>query len=168
MPTKVQTKLSKTKEKVTEEKKVEIKIKKAPIFLEKTQAHLNELSKEFDCPVLVYFKPPSGNIWSQDLYAIMQCLKVVGKTKKLAVYIRSDGGNGMVSLRIIHLLRSFTEELILLAPSECASAATMLALGCEEIHMGPLSSLSPVDSSLTHALSPVDNLNKKVSISLEL
>jgi hypothetical protein len=143
------------------------KVKLPPVLFEKTQTHIHQLSQIVGCPVLAYFKPPNGNIWSQDLYAIMECLKVIGKVDKLAVYIRSDGGSPMVSLRIIHLLRSFVKKLVLLAPSECASAATMLALGCDEIYMGPLSSLSPVDSSLTHALSPLDKLNNKVSVSLD-
>jgi len=142
-------------------------IKKPPIVFEETQVELKKLSQMLDCPVLSYFKPPNGNIWPQDLYGIMECLKIIGKTDKLAIYIRSNGGQGMVSLRIINLLRAFTNKLILLAPSECASAATMVALGCDEIFMGPLSSLSPVDSSLTHPLSPVDKLNGSVPVSLD-
>lgn len=142
-------------------------VKKPPVLFKQTQDHLEQLSQIIGCPVLSYFKPPSGNIWSQDLYALMQGLKTIGKVDKLAVYLRSDGGSGMVSLRIIHLLRSFVKELILLAPSECASAATMLALGCDEIHMGPLSSLSPVDSSMVHQLSPMDKVGNKVSISFD-
>jgi hypothetical protein len=149
------------------ETKPKLTIKKPPVLVSKTQSELKKLSKLLDCPVLSYYKPANGNIWSQDLYAILECLKSIGKVKKLGLYIRSNGGNGMVSLRMIHLLRSFCDELILLAPSECASAATMLALGCNQIYMGPLSSLSPVDSSLTHALSPVDKVNNSVSVSLD-
>lgn len=147
--------------------KPKIKLKKAPVLFSQTQESLKELCKILDCPVLTYFKPSNGNIWSQDLYAIHESLKIIGKVPKLALFIRSDGGAGTVSLRIIHLLRSYADKLILLAPAECASAATMLALGCDEIQMGPLSSLSPVDSSLVHQLSPVDKLNQKVSVSLD-
>ena len=159
----------KSSEKLNEksEGKANIILKKPPFLFAQTQAELVKLSELLDCPVLSYFKPPSGVIWGQDLYAILECLKTIGKQKKLALYIRSSGGQGMVSLRIINLLRSFADKLILLAPLECASAATMLALGCDEIFMGPLSSLSPVDSSLTHSLSPVDSLNNKVPISLD-
>ena len=158
---------SNTKSEAENSPKLSKEIKKPPFLFAQTQAELVKLSELLDCPVLSYFKPPSGVIWGQDLYAILECLKTIGKQKKLALYIRSSGGQGMVSLRIINLLRSFADKLILLAPLECASAATMLALGCDEIFMGPLSSLSPVDSSLTHSLSPVDSLNNKVPISLD-
>jgi ATP-dependent protease ClpP protease subunit len=144
-----------------------IKNKENKALFSKTQIHIDKLVEKLDCPVLVYFKPPNGNIWSQDLYAIMECLKKIGHVEKLALYIRSDGGQGMVSLRIINLLRSFVKHLILLAPAECASAATMIALGCNEIYMGPISSLSPVDSSMVHSLAPVDKMGNKVSISFD-
>jgi hypothetical protein len=52
-----------------------------------------------------------------------------------------------------------------LIQAECTSAATMLALGADEIQMGPLAFLSAVDTSLTHDLSPVDRNNNLVSIS---
>jgi hypothetical protein len=136
-----------------------------PSVFDKTQVELENLSKILGCPILTYFNPPSGSIWSQDLYAILECLKHIGKVKKLALYVRSYGGQGMVSLRIINLIRSFADKLIILAPSECASAATIMALGCDEIYMGSLSSLSPVDSSLTHPLSPIDPHNNLVSVS---
>jgi hypothetical protein len=140
-------------------------IKKPPVVFLQTQRELSDIQKVLGCPVLSYFKPSGTSIWSRDLYAIWEVLKHIGKVDKLAIYVRSDGGSGMISLRIINLLRDYVKELIILAPSECASAATMLALGCDEIHLGPLSSLSAVDSSLIHALSPVDSQGNPVSVS---
>jgi len=136
-----------------------------PVVFIDTQRELAKIQEILGCPVLSYFKPSGTSIWSRDLYAIWECLKHIGKVEKLAIYVRSDGGSGMISLRIIHLLRNYVKELIILAPSECASAATMLALGCDEIHLGPLSSLSAVDSSLIHPLSPVDAQDNPVSVS---
>jgi hypothetical protein len=51
------------------------------------------------------------------------------------------------------------------APLNCASAATMLALGADTILMGPLSYLTAVDTSLEHDLSPVDHTNNLVAVS---
>jgi hypothetical protein len=45
-------------------------------------------------------------------------------------------------------------------PLSCASAATMLALGADEVHMGPLAYLTPIDTSLEHPLGPVDPRNE--------
>jgi hypothetical protein len=66
---------------------------------------------------------------------------------------------------MVNLLRQFARHLTVLAPLECQSAATMLALGADEIRMGPLAHLSAVDTALTHDLSPIDRDNDRVSVS---
>jgi membrane-bound ClpP family serine protease len=83
----------------------------------------------------------------------------------LTLFVKSDGGSGMASLRIVHLLRRYTKRLTVLAPLNCASAATMLALGADTIAMGPLSFLTAVDTSLEHDLSPLDHTNNLVAVS---
>jgi hypothetical protein len=71
-----------------------------------------------------------------------------------------------VSLRLVNLLRQHCRRLVALVPLECASAATMIALGADGIQMGPTAYLTAVDTSLNHALSPVDRDNDRVSVSL--
>lgn len=43
----------------------------------------------------------------------------------------------------------------------------MIALGAEDIQMGPVAYLTAVDTSLTHDLSPIDRDNDRVSVSLD-
>jgi len=71
----------------------------------------------------------------------------------------------MAALRMVHLLRRYTRRLTVVAPLNCASAATMLALGADTIAMGPLSYLTAVDTSLEHDLSPLDHTNNLVAVS---
>ncbi len=96
------------------------------------------------------------------LYGI---LRSIGKVDRLSFFIKSDGGSGEVSLRMVNLLRQFVGRLTALVPLECASAATMLALDADKILMGPLAYLSAVDTSLTHDLSPIDRDNDRVRVS---
>ena len=79
-----------------------------------------------------------------------------GKQDTIHLFIKSDGGNGQASLRLVNLLRQYCNRLVALAPLECASAATMIALGADEIMMGPMAFLTSVDTSLTHDLSPIE------------
>ncbi len=79
--------------------------------------------------------------------------------------MKSDGGSGMAALRLVHLLRKHARRLQVVAPLNCASAATMLALGADSIAMGPLSFLTAVDTSLEHDLSPLDHTNNLVAVS---
>jgi hypothetical protein len=71
----------------------------------------------------------------------------------------------MAALRLVHLLRRYARRLTVIAPLNCASAATMLALGADTIQMGPLSYLTAVDTSLEHDLSPLDHTNQLVPVS---
>jgi Serine dehydrogenase proteinase len=61
----------------------------------------------------------------------------------------SNGGDGITAARIISLLRERFKEVAVLLPYVAYSAATLLALGADEIVMHPFSNLGPVDPQLT-------------------
>src|SRR5690606_22457901 len=63
------------------------------------------------------------------------------------------------------ILRHWARSLTALVPLDAASAATMLALAADEIHIGPLGYLSAVDTSIRHPLSPLNHVNDRVSVS---
>jgi hypothetical protein len=136
-----------------------------PILFERTQGVLAELEAALDQPVLTYWNSASGGIYAADVVALYGVLRRMGPRKRAALFIKSDGGSGEASLRMVNLLRDFVTDLTVLVPLECASAATMLALGADRILMGPLAQLSAVDTSLTHDLSPIDRDNDRVRVS---
>jgi hypothetical protein len=142
-------------------------IKQPPILFSKTQRLISILSKQLGGPLLSYWNNPRGEVCHNDVVALYDILQRVGKHSTLHLFIKSDGGNGQAALRMVNLVRQKTQKLIALVPLECASAATMLALGANEIHMGPMAYLTAVDTSLTHDLSPVDRDNDRVSVSLD-
>lgn len=146
-------------------KKKAVKINKPPVLLHATQRIVAKAEKLLDAPLLAYWSSSNGSVCHNDVAAFFEVLKHVGVQKKLYLFIKSSGGNGQASLRIVNLLRRYTDKLIVLVPLECASAATMMALGADEIRMGPLAYLTAVDTSLTHDLSPVDRNNYLVSVS---
>lgn len=136
-----------------------------PMLFERTQAILGRLEAALGEPVLTYWNSSKGSICHNDVAGLYGLLQRVGKHERLTLFIKSDGGNGQASLRMVNLLRQYTKHLTVLAPFECQSAATMLALGADRILMGPLAHLSAVDTSLTHDLSPIDRDNDRVSVS---
>ena len=139
--------------------------KNPPILFQKTQRILKEVEKTLGHRLLTYWNSPNGSICNSDVVGLYGILKSMGKCKALSFFIKSDGGSGQASLRMVNLLRQFSEKTTALVPLECASAATMLALGADKIFMGPLAHLSAVDTSLTHDLSPIDRDNDRVSVS---
>lgn len=69
--------------------------------------------------------------------------------KEIDFLIISNGGDPIASLRIINILRERFSKVSVLVPNAAFSAATVLALGADEIVMHPYSNLGPVDPQLT-------------------
>lgn len=143
------------------------KEKQPPILFAKTQAIISSLDKLLGGTLVTYFNNPRGSVCHDDVLAFFELLEKIGHREKIFLFIKSSGGNGQASLRLVNLLRQYSDEVVALVPLECASAATMIALGANEIHMGPMAYLTPVDTSLTHSLSPIDRDNDRVSVSLD-
>ncbi len=153
----------KDKQQVTDK----IKIKKPPILFDETQEILSKIEKRMGMPILSYWNSNDGSVCYHDVNAIYESLQSIEKQKEIGLFIKSGGGSGQASLRIINLLRQYCDKVTALIPLECASAATMIAIGADEILMGPLSYLTAVDTSLRHQLSPRDSQNRAVSVSLD-
>lgn len=142
-----------------------VPVKRAPLLTARTQAIFHRFEKEIGLPLLAYWTSAGGSICQNDVMAMTQLLDSRQPGEAVGLFLKSDGGNPEAALRLVHLLRSRYRKVILYAPFECASAATMVALGANEIHMGPTSYLTSVDTSLKHQLSPVDSRNDVVSVS---
>jgi hypothetical protein len=145
---------------------IEIKVKQPPVLFSKTQALIEKLSNRLGGPLIAYWNGPRGSVCHSDVVALYHVLDRLGQHETIHLFLKSDGGSGQVSLRLVNLLRQHCHRLIALVPLECASAATMIALGADGIQMGPTAYLTAVDTSLNHALSPVDRDNDRVSVSL--
>lgn len=145
----------------------DIRIKEPPVLFNETQALIQKLGEMFGAPVICYWNNPRGSICANDVIALYEELERLGHHEKIYLFIKSDGGNGKASLRLVSLLRQYCKRLIALVPLGCSSAATMVAMGADEIQMGPMAYLSAVDTSLTHDLSPIDRDNDRVSVSLD-
>jgi serine dehydrogenase proteinase len=139
--------------------------KNPPVLFEKTQKIIGQIEARLGERLLTYWNSPNGSICGNDVIGLYGILRSLGKVDRLSLFIKSDGGSGQASLRMVNLLRQTAGQLTALVPLECASAATMLALGADKILMGPLAHLSAVDTSLTHDLSPIDRDNSRVSVS---
>lgn len=138
-----------------------------PILFDRTQHLIGELEAALGGTLLTYFNSPRGAICHTDVVALFDLLERVKHVDTIYLFVKSDGGNGQASLRMVNLIRKHCERLVVLVPLDCASAATMIALGANEIQMGPMAYLTAVDTSLTHDLSPIDRDNERVSVSLD-
>lgn len=90
------------------------------------------------------------------------------KIPKLDVFLCSNGGNGTVPWRLVALFREFAESFNVLIPYRAYSAASLLALGADEIVMHPFAELGPIDPTVTNDYNPVEQgTGRRIGISVE-
>jgi hypothetical protein len=88
--------------------------------------------------------------------------------QKIDVFICSNGGSGTVPWRLVALFREYTKNLGVLIPYRCYSAATLLALGANEIVMHPFAEMGPIDPTVSNAFNPVHpQTNQVLGIGVE-
>lgn len=132
-----------------------------------TQPLIAQLERQIGGPVLTFWCSDRIPIHGEHVEIVGHMLREMGPSRHLYLALKSTGGNGEAALRLVHLLRSFCDELTVLVPSVAASAATLLALGADHIRMGPGGYLTAIDTSLSHELSPVNEEMDRVSVSLD-
>jgi hypothetical protein len=82
-------------------------------------------------------------------YIIDQLNVLPADVKDLDLLIVSLGGDPMVAWRIMSLIRQRVDRVSVLIPQSAYSAATLVALGADEIVMHPNGHLGPVDMQIT-------------------
>lgn len=92
-----------------------------------------------------------GSMAGDVIDELIDQIRTIDKNADTAVdlLIESTGGDPLASWRIISLLRSSFKKVNVLVPHSAFSAATLLALGADEIVMGPFGSLGPIDPQIT-------------------
>ncbi len=105
------------------------------------------------CPLIVYVTSKRAGVVSSmandALPSIIEQLDALPATTKLDLLIVSYGGDPMVAWRIMNLIRQRDiENVSVLIPQSAYSAATLLALGANEIVIHPNGHLGPVDMQI--------------------
>ena len=98
--------------------------------------------------VIVYFSytPLDDSI----LVPLYRQLKEIGHTKKIDLILHSYGGAVDTPYKVVTLIREFCDEFAVIVPFVAKSAASMLVLGSDEVVMGPISELGPIDPLVKH------------------
>ncbi|MEN5084143.1 hypothetical protein ABE438_16805 [Bosea sp. TWI1241] len=111
-----------------------------------------------------------GNMGDDAVRAFFEHLSLLPErpVDSLDIFICSNGGNGVVPWRLISLFREFAKKIGVLVPYRAYSAATMLALGADEIVMHPFAEMGPIDPTVSNEYNPIDqNTMQRIGISVE-
>src|SRR6266852_4121525 len=74
-----------------------------------------------------------------------ELLAGAGPDRDLHLLLRSRGGDGEVAVRLARMAQAESRRFVVVVPDIAKSAATIFALGADEIIMGPSSDLGPID-----------------------
>jgi len=85
------------------------------------------------------------------------------------LFIHSNGGSGTVPWRLVSLVREYTKSFAVLVPHKAFSAATLIALGADDILMHRMGCLGPIDPSVANIFNPPhpQNPSQPAPISVE-
>lgn len=115
---------------------------------EERLAYIERLETLRNSKVLVYFSytPLDDTI----LVPLYTQLKDIGYTPRIDLILHSYGGAVDTPYKVVMLIREFCEEFAVIVPFVAKSAASMLVLGADEVVMGPISELGPIDPLVKH------------------
>ncbi len=141
--------------------------------MDKTQL-IKQMEDSRKSRVIAYFTsdrqgPFNARIAPDIIPLVSKQLQKIGKVKNIDLFLYSAGGDTMVPWRLVSMLREYCDKFSVLVPYKAHSAATMIALGADEIVMSDLSELSPIDPSTANVFNPVDPANpqSRIPISVE-
>jgi hypothetical protein len=119
------------------------------------KAIYEKISEKRQRPIISYvtsFRQNAVANMASDVVAqfIKNVDRIPGDKKEIDIVLISYGGDPTVAYRLISILRERFKKIGVLLPYTAYSAATLMALGADEIVMHPYSNLGPVDPQLTH------------------
>ena len=118
-------------------------------FAEETAAILEKHGLNNQCCLALL--EPEDSIDSFDLDKIFSGLTETNpdKNKDVLLILLSRGGEAEPAYQISKLCKSFAHgKFVAVVPRHAKSAATLVAIGADEIHMGPLGQLGPIDPQI--------------------
>ena len=114
---------------------------------------------------------PEDSIDSFELDQIYSALSANGaRQSNVLLLLLSRGGVIEPAYQISKVCKAYSKErFVVVVPRQAKSAATLIALGADEIHMGPLGQLGPIDPQLgglpalgvTQALQTIASLSQQ-------
>ena len=104
-------------------------------------------------PLIVYVTSTRQGVESQlsedAVREFIDQIDAIKASSEVDVMIQSTGGDALAAWKLMSILRERFDEVYVLVPYTAFSAATLFALGADEIVMHPYASLGPIDPQIT-------------------
>lgn len=119
---------------------------------------IQDLEKVKERKLVVYvanLRHRQASIDEADVAPLTEALSQLSPIRNLDLMLHSPGGDGSTVEKMVDLIRNAcAEEFRVIVPNLAKSAATLLALGADEILMGEPSELGPIDPQVPSLTTP--------------
>ncbi len=95
-------------------------------------------------------------------------LEAASDSDNIDLFLHSNGGDGTVPWRLVTLIRERAKKFSVLVPCRAFSAATLTALGADEVVMHPMGMLGPTDATVANAFNPIDPTNPQARLGISV
>lgn len=103
-------------------------------------------------------------------YRHLEMIRAHGREadNQIDLFLYTRGGDVLTPWRLVHLIREYAPRFNVIVPFRCYSAGTLLCLGADEIVMGKMGELGPIDPSVVNAFNPQDPNNPAARIPVNI
>lgn len=129
-------------------------------------ALLSSIERARASSVIAYMLHDNAMVADDALPQIYDKLQAIGKRERIDLLLYARGGITEVAWRLLNLLRDYCDHLGVIIGTRSQGAASLLALGADEILMGPMSELSGVEAVRKHPLMPRDDTGQPIPTTL--
>ncbi len=133
---------------------------------------IKKISELRDSAVICYITGDRENVNTRIAPDVTQVfyrhLEMMGECRRIDLFLYTRGGDVLTPWRLVHLIREYTPRFSVLVPFRCYSAGTLLCLGADEIVMGKMGELGPIDPSVVNAFNPQDPNNPAARIPVNI
>ena len=109
---------------------------------------LTDLANLRQRPVLCIYHGEGENIDRGCLNKVLELLPRLGEHSSLCVVLDSPGGDIEDAFRIANATREYADDVEVLVPQWAKSAATLICLSANRIHISPQGELGPLDPQI--------------------
>lgn len=116
--------------------------------------------------MIAYMLHDNAMIADDALPQLYDKLQTLGRRNQIDLLLLARGGVAEVCWRALNLLREYCDHLAVIIGPRVLGASTLLALGADEIVMGPLAELGSMEQARKHPLMPRDDTGQPLPVTL--
>ncbi len=92
---------------------------------------------------------PPRQMAEKDVLAFYDCLRELEQVDQLDLILHTGGGTVQTARKLVDLLCQKANKVCVLVPFKARSAGTLICLGADEVVMGSMAELSPIDPQIS-------------------